>query len=191
MCYFTGNHGVKINKFKRMLNDEIGTNFFDPTFRSRVSVFLIQAVLATITICLVLFFIDLFYNAIVGAALGATCLGLFISPSGRISRIRSVVGGHSLAILFGSLISIFFYSSVGESIRDSIPHIHVVFLGITCGVLFLAMAISDTEHPPAAGMLLGLCEREIDSTIIISLVVALAALAMIKLVLRSKLVDLI
>ena len=40
-------------------------------------------------------------------------------------------------------------------------------------------------------MLLGLCEREIDPTIIISLLLALAALTGIKLILRSRLVDLI
>jgi hypothetical protein len=75
--------------------------------------------------------------------------------------------------------------------RESVPHIHVITLGVTCGVLFLAMAITDTEHPSAAGMLLGLCEPEIDSTIIISLLLALAALTGIKLILRSRLVDLI
>ena len=126
-------------KFNRILNEEIGTNFFDPTFRYRTPAFLIQGLLAAITVCVVLFFIDLFYNAIVGAALGATCLGLFLSPSGRISRIRSLAGGHSLAILLGCITSLLFYSSFGESMRESIPHIHVIALGGTCGVLFLAM----------------------------------------------------
>ena len=54
----------------------------------------------------------------------------------------------------------------------------------------LLMAITNTEHPPAAGTALGMASREFDVLIFFSIIGAVGLLAILKLVLRPYLRDL-
>ena len=64
-------------------------------------------------------------------------------------------------------------------------------LAVSVGLLILVMAITDTEHPPAAGTVLGMATRpwELKTTAII--IGAVLLLAAIHYLLRSSLPDLI
>jgi len=54
----------------------------------------------------------------------------------------------------------------------------------------LLMAITNSEHPPAAGTALGMASREFDILIFLSIIGAVALLAAIKLAIRPYLRDL-
>ena len=53
------------------------------------------------------------------------------------------------------------------------------------------MVITNTEHPPAAGMSLGLVLNQWDHTTIIFILGAVTVMSVIKKLLRNKLMDLI
>ena len=58
------------------------------------------------------------------------------------------------------------------------------------GLAMLLMAFTDTEHPPAAGTALGMASREFDILIFLSIIGAVALLAVMKLAIRPYLRDL-
>ena len=68
---------------------------------------------------------------------------------------------------------------------------HVVLLAISVGILIITMAITDTEHPPAAGTVLGVATKAWDPLIIALIIGAVVLLVCIKLVLHRYLRDLI
>jgi len=64
-------------------------------------------------------------------------------------------------------------------------------LAASVGVLIIMMALTDTEHPPAAGTVLGMSTRTWDPAIFAVIVGAILLLTAIKRVLRRYLRDLI
>ena len=58
------------------------------------------------------------------------------------------------------------------------------------GAAMLLMAITNSEHPPAAGTALGMASREFDVLIFLSIIGAVALLAVMKLAIRPYLRDL-
>ena len=61
---------------------------------------------------------------------------------------------------------------------------------LAVGLAMLLMAITNTEHPPAAGTALGMASRELDILIFLSIIGAVTLLAVMKLAIRPYLRDL-
>lgn len=115
---------------------------------------------------------------------------MFVNPSNRTASSRSLIGGHGLALLLGSAFSVLLFASPVETFLDDLSPVRNLSLAVSVGLLILAMAVTDTEHPPAAGTVLGMGTRpwELDTTGII--IGAVLLLALIKYLLRSHLRDL-
>ena len=64
-------------------------------------------------------------------------------------------------------------------------------LAVSVGLLILGMAITDTEHPPAAGTVLGMATRPWDTQTFMIIIGAVLLLAVIQRLLRSHLRDLL
>ena len=64
-------------------------------------------------------------------------------------------------------------------------------MALSVGLLILVMAVTDTEHPPAAGIAIGMTSREWTPEVFGAILGALALLAVVKLVLRQHLRDLL
>ena len=77
------------------------------------------------------------------------------------------------------------------SVLDEIMPLRNLVLAASVGVLIIMMAVTDTEHPPAAGTVLGMSTRTWDPEIFAVIVGAVLLLAAIKRVLRRYLRDLI
>ena len=162
----------------------------DPGFASYPWTFVFQAILATAVMLAVLTFVHSLSSAAIAAGLASSVVGIFISPSNRSARIRSVVGGHGLSLLLGSAFSVLLFLGPVEGFVLEMPVMHDISLALAVGLAMLFMAVTNTEHPPAAGTALGMASREFDILIFLSIIGAVALLAVLKLALRPYLRDL-
>ena len=162
----------------------------DPGFASAPLRFAIQAVLATAVMLAVLAFVDSLSSAAIAAGLASSVVGIFVGPSNRTARIRSVVGGHGVALILGSMFSVVLFLPHVQAFLSDSAFLMNLPLALAVGSAMLLMAITNTEHPPAAGTALGMASREFDILIFLSIVGAVILLAILKLVLRPHLRDL-
>ena len=162
----------------------------DPGFVSAPLRFGLQTVLATLVMLAILTFVDSLSTAAIAAGLASSVVGIFIGPSNRTARVRSVVGGHIVALALGSIFSVFLF--LGPTDMLLIDHVHLrnIVYALAVGGAMLLMAITNTEHPPAAGTALGMASREFDILIFLSIIGAVMMLGVIKLALRPYLRDL-
>ena len=162
----------------------------DPGFVSAPLRFAFQAVMATLVMLAILTFVDSLSTAAIAAGLASSVVGIFIAPSNPTARIRSVVGGHGVALILGALFSVLLFFGPVEEILSQRELLLHLSLAVAVGLSMLLMAITNTEHPPAAGTALGMASREFDLLIFFSIIGAVVLLAVMKLALRPQLQDL-
>ena len=64
-----------------------------PGFAAHPARFVVQSGLATVVMLVALIFVDSLSNAAIAAGLASSVVIIFVNPSNRTARIRSVVGG--------------------------------------------------------------------------------------------------
>jgi CBS-domain-containing membrane protein len=108
--------------------------------------YLWQCSCATVAVLVVLLVLNL-QQAVVISSIGATTFIVFIRPNNPFATPRSIVGGHLVGVLVGSTFAL-------------IPHptslATAVVYALAVGSALFLMAVTDTEHPPAAGTALGI-----------------------------------
>ena len=139
----------------------------------------------------VLLFVDSFSDAALVAALGASVVIIFVHPTSKLGAPRALVGGHLLGLLVGSVFSLVLFAPLVSSILEGVGALRDLALTASVGAMIVLMAITDTEHPPAAGTVLGMSTRVFDPSIFAIIIGAVIVLAVIKCVLRRYLRDLI
>ena len=174
-----------------LLREEGSPYLLDPKFRLKFRQYFFQAALATIAMAVILLFVDSLSTAAVAAGLGSSVIGIFINPTGATARIRAVVGGHTMALLLGSVFSLILFAGGIESFIADHSRFHALMMALSVGMLILIMAITDTEHPPAAGIAIGMASREWTPEVFGAILGAAALLGATKLVLKRNLQDLL
>lgn len=162
----------------------------DPGFASYPWSFAFQAVMATVVMLVILAFVHSLSSAAIAAGLASSVVGIFTGPNNRTSRIRSVVGGHGVALVLGSAFSAVLFLGPVEAYLLDTRLVHDLSLALAVGMAMLLMAFTNTEHPPAAGTALGMAGREFDILIFLSIIGAVTLLAVMKLAIRPYLRDL-
>ena len=152
---------------------------------------MLQAVLGTLAILTVLLFVDSLSQAAIAAALGSSVVILFVHPSSHSASPRALIGGHSLAPVLGSAFAVLLFASPVETFLGDLSPVRDLSLAISVGLLILGMATTDTEHPPAAGTVLGMATWPWDLQTFIIIIGAVLLLAVIQRLLRPHLRDLI
>jgi hypothetical protein len=137
-----------------------------------------------------LLLVDSLSNAAVAAGLAATVVIIFINTQARAAKLRAVVGGHGLALVLGSAFSFLLFAGPVEAFLDDTAKVRVLSFAVIVSVTILVMAITDTEHPPAAGIAIGMASREWEPEIFGSIIGAVLVLAAIKVLLQRHLQDL-
>ena len=164
---------------------------FDEKFRGHKARYIFQCVLATLSVLIVLLVLDVISDAVIIAAFGASSFIAFTMPEAEVSRPRFMIGGYLVGISVGSLC---YYLSLAPPLRQ-LPFVqevlHVGLGALAVGLAIFVMVITDTEHPPAAGLALGFVLGGCNYVTVVVALVGIISLSVMKAVLRPVLKDLL
>jgi CBS-domain-containing membrane protein len=103
-------------------------------------------------------------------------------PSSVTSSPRNVIGGHMIGLAFGSVFALLPQDTgLGQD----------ALYALAVGCSILTMAVTNTEHPPAAGTALGVVIAGFSGRVVLGVLLGVAILSVIHRLLRPLLRDLI
>jgi CBS-domain-containing membrane protein len=157
--------------------------FIDDKFKKNRSKYILQCVLAALIVLTISVFMDVFLQTATIASLGATIFILFTMPHTRRSRPKYVLGGYTIGIGVGTLCFI-----ISELSSYNIENFLVA---LAVGLCIFLMVITDSEHPPAAAIAMGIAIEGADLRTIIILYGCLAIVIIGKQLLNKWLINLL
>lgn len=165
--------------------------FFDEKFLSNKGSYIVQTLIATVTVLIVLFILDALYDTTIIASLGASSFIAFTMPHADNSKPRFLIGGYIVGIIVGSICNylnnIDFYTPLVFFSQNS----HIFLGAIAVGLSIFIMVITNTEHPPAAALALGLVLNIINLRLIIVILIGITSITLVKTLLKPYLKNLL
>jgi CBS-domain-containing membrane protein len=120
-------------------------------------------------------------GAVVVASIGATAFIAFMKPNNPFAAPRNVIGGHLVGLVSGAL---FAWIPQRSSLAAAILY------ALAVGLCMFAMAVTNTEHPPAAGTALYVATSGVTGRTVLAVVTSVLLLSLIQRLLRPYLRDL-
>lgn len=164
---------------------------FDQKFRYNKLRYVGQCSLAALSIFIILLVFNAFSNAAIVAALGASSFIIFGMPHRNSSKPRFLIGGYIVGIVVGLLFSFLKTLPFITALPFVASFGYAIFGALGVGLSIFLMSITDTEHPPAAGIALGLVLQEPDFKIVALILAGIILLSLIKKWMKPHLKDLL
>lgn len=162
----------------------------DESFRKKPKSYIIQSLLAVVAVTVILAVVEVLTHAAIVAALGASTFIVFAMPHTITARPRRLIGGHVVGLAVGTFCYFAFFTGGLGSLVAGWEFLTWVVYALTVGLAIFCMAITNTEHPPAASTALGLVIHEFSYEIILFVLICAVCLALIRWLLRRYLRDL-
>ena len=124
------------------------------------------------------------------AAIASTAFVVFLYPLSEQAGHGASSGGHFIALLIASGLAAVAGTQVGTRWISDVPTLFAVYAALGVGASMLAMAATNTEHPPAAGTALGVVAHGFDWDLIVFVTSAVVILSLAHRVLRSRMTNL-
>ena len=163
----------------------------DTKFRQHKVAYIVQCLLAALAITIILLLMDVVAHTALIAALGASACIAFAIPRANVSRTRFLVGGYVMGIAAGVAVSLLHGSAAVGALGLEAHHAAILCGGLAVGLAIFLMVVTNTEHPPAAGVALGLVLNQWDYRAIVVMLGAIISLCVIKRLLSRFLRNLI
>ncbi|MFC2052562.1 HPP family protein [Chloroflexota bacterium] len=163
----------------------------DKSFKKIPKHYILQSLMAAIAIAIILNLVGFLSRGAIVAALGASTFIIFAMPNAGTARPRRLIGGHVVGLLCGLLCYYIFQTLFSVESSQNWLLLLRVDAAIAVGLSIFVMAITNTEHPPAAGTALGIVAHEWTYETIIFVVACAVSLAIIGRLLRGRLKDLV
>jgi len=165
---------------------------FDRKLKKYFPNYILQSLLATITLAIILYFENIFTRTAIIASLGATTFIIFAMPKYATAQPRRVIGGHIICIIVGILC--FYITSLTQNreyffLTQNMLKILIPSLSVGLSIFF--MVITNTEHPPAAGTALGIVVQGWSYSTIVVILITISLLSLTKYLLKPWLKDLV
>ena len=152
----------------------------DKEFRQHWKNYVLQSILATVSIFIVLYFLSL-QHAVIIASIGATAFIIFAMPNSITAQPRNVIGGQLVGLFFGFLFSLF---------PQSVLIYSIIVYSLAVGASIFTMVVIDTEHPPAAGTALGVAITGISLDVFMAVSLSVILLSLIHVFFKPYIRDL-
>ncbi|MFP3896739.1 MAG: HPP family protein [Anaerolineales bacterium] len=153
--------------------------------------YVLQGALATATILGIFFLLDVLLRSTLVSSLGASTFIAFAMPHSRQARSRALVGGYMVGTLCGTLCSLAADCALAASTGLNPRTRLIIFGALAIGLAILIMLVTDTGHPPAAGLALGFVADPWTETTVLFVLSAISLLALTRYFLRHVLIDLV
>jgi CBS-domain-containing membrane protein len=160
----------------------------DKKFKKNKLKYIFQCLIATVAILVILIFLDFLNEAAIIASLGASVFIIFTMPTSYSSEPRRLIGGYTVGLTTG--IILYLISKIVQNMIGESQILLIIFGALAVGVAIFIMAITNTEHAPAAGISLGLMINQWDYITIIFIICAITFLCVIRKILKPLLMDL-
>jgi len=140
---------------------EMARNFIvkliDEKFKKHKARYMLQCGLTTVCVLILLLLMDVISDRVIVASLGASSFIAFTMPHAHTSSPRFLIAGYVIGILSAWICSSLFYLLVGNQ-QFIAFHIscHIFFGALAVGLSVFLMVVTNSEHPPAAALALGL-----------------------------------
>ena len=167
----------------------------DRRFHKHVARYLLQCALATLAVALILLILSEIQQAVIAASLGSSAFIAFAMPHTNAARSRYLVGGYVCGMASGVAMQAFgefVGRSLGAGAWEQWPiHGAVLFGAAAVGLAIFLMVITNTEHPPAGGLALGVVLAQWDALALAVPIVGIVALSLARLAMKPILINLI
>ena len=169
----------------------INLHLIDQSFQRSPKSFIIQSLLAVVILAAILYFVETLTHAAIVAALGSSAFVVFAMPQSVAAQPRRLIGGHVVGILSGTLCYfVFLQGPLGEIITGW-EFTTLFIYALAVGLSIFLMAVTNTEHPPAAGTALGIAAHVWSFQVVLFILLSVIILAVIRAVMKSRLKDLV
>lgn len=162
--------------------------------RILLRVYFFQVGLAALSLMLALWAADLLTGdsvarAVLVAAIASTAFILFIGPRSVTAHPRHSIGGHAMAIVAAGLVGFVAEYLAGAQFASELSLWFGFYAALAVGLAMLLMALTDTEHAPAAGTALAIVAHGLDWELIGFLATMVLLLAGVHALLKDRLHD--
>lgn len=143
--------------------------------------YVLQSLLATLVMVIVLMFLSL-ENVVVVASIGSTAFVIFALPNSITAKPRNVIGGNLVGLISGSVCAL---------IPQPIYVVSLMAYALAVGLSIFIMVVTDTEHPPASGLALGVAITGFSWSVGIGVISAVVVLSLVHHFCKSMIKDLV
>ncbi|MBS19542.1 MAG: hypothetical protein CL733_00720 [Chloroflexi bacterium] len=167
-------------------------HILDQYFHSRWAHYTFQCLLAALSLLVILLVGDTLLQIAIVVGVASSAFTIFVVPNSVAATPRKVIGGHLVAGIIGSIISLTLdlqMFSAYESV--SARYILDIAAALSVGIGIFFMVVTNTEHPPAAGTSLGLVIHGFEWTSVVFILSSAILLSIIRLVLRNRMINLL
>jgi len=164
---------------------------FDRKFASHRGQYVFQASVAALMLGMVLAVQNSISNAAIITGIAASVFIAFLYPGSKLSQPRRLIGGHALAVVVGLAFRFVADDVFATQLSLSLSTSQDMCAALAVGVGIMLMAVTDTEHPPAAGTLLGMIFGSDVLEAGALLIASAVLLCFVKYWLRDRLIDLL
>jgi len=161
------------------------------SFKRAPKSYIMQSLLAVVAVAVILYFVEVLTHAAIVAALGASAFVVFAMPHSITAHPRRLIGGHVVGLLCGTFCYYAFLSGPLGKLITSWEFTTLFIYALAVGLSIFLMAITNTEHPPAAGTALGIVAHAWSYQVVIFVLLCAVSLAIVRRLFRSQLRDLV
>lgn len=164
---------------------------FDHKFKENKKRYIGQCFFAAIFIFGILTLMDIAYDIVVAASIGASAFIAFTMPHAQSSRARYLIGGYFIGATSGVVMN-YFYSYLLLANIPCSPHMLTAIAGaMAVGLAMFFMTVCNMEHPPAVALALGLTRERNVLMAALAAMISIILMSLIKRLFIKKFVNLL